>query len=101
MNDISEFRRFLIWQRHHSILNLDESAARNCGGNLRGMRIGVRIRGWCDDQCGAAHQWQARFHFIAINDAMTLGGPGTRFQRIDDEPFHQINAVGRIKSLPH
>jgi hypothetical protein len=44
---------------------------------------------------------QTGFHFIAINDAMPLGGTGACLKGIDDEALHKINSVGRIKRLPH
>jgi hypothetical protein len=32
---------------------------------------------------------------------MPLGSTGACLEGIDDEPFHEINTVGRIKRLPH
>lgn len=32
---------------------------------------------------------------------MTLGSTGACLKGIDDEPFHKINTVRRIKRLPH
>jgi hypothetical protein len=32
---------------------------------------------------------------------MPLGSAGACLQGIDDEPFHEINAIRRIKRLPH
>ena len=63
--------------------------------------MSVRIRGWCDDERRTAHQWQAGFHFIAINDAMPLGGTWPGFKGIDDESLHEINTIGRIERPAH
>lgn len=32
---------------------------------------------------------------------MALGSTGACLKGIDDEPFHEVNTVGRIKRLPH